>query len=92
MREELSLVVTGSSAIKPAILDDRIEGRMPPLIERLDRLDIVVPVNENCGTARDVPRCCVNDWMKACGNNANLVQAYFFEVPRKPRCAILKIA
>ena len=48
MHPDLALVVDGAAGVEVAIADLRFERGRAPLVERIDRLDVVVAVDERC--------------------------------------------
>ena len=47
MHEELTLVVVGAAAPYGPVVNDRLEGIAVPFVQRLGRLDVVMPIDQN---------------------------------------------
>ena len=47
-RKELALVILRATAIDPPFFFCRLKRRRPPFLKRIRRLDIIMPIEEQC--------------------------------------------
>ena len=91
MREGLSFVIAGASAVKVITAYLRIERRRAPLLKRLRSLNVVVAVDDERGTTGQSPPRGIDNRMAARGNDANLCQADAAQVIGQPVGALFQI-
>ena len=83
----VALVVGRASGVDAAVLDDRIERRPMPQVERINRLDVVVRVDEHRRRALGVEPVGINDgvpagWRRLHVLEADALEALYQEVGR----------
>ena len=81
---DLALVVGGAAREDAPVLDARLEGRPHPLVEGVDRLDVVVAVDDDRGRAVGVEPVGVDDRMAARLGDLDVLQADGSHALREP--------
>ena len=80
----VGLVVRRAPGEDPPVADDRLEGRRLPLVERVDRLDVVVAVDEDRGRPLRVEPVGVDDGVPAGLRDLHVLEAGRGQLSREP--------
>jgi hypothetical protein len=88
MDKHLSLIVARASPVDVVAANDRREGRRKPFLERFGRLNVIVPVDENCRpAARSATPGRVDDWVGMGRDESQHVRSERPEMLCEPRGA-----
>ena len=72
---DLTLVVRGAAGEDPAILDPRLERRSDPQVERIDRLDVVVAVDQDRRRAVGMQPVGIDDRVARRGGHLDVLES-----------------
>ena len=89
--EERALVVRHTSPVKPSVAHLRLESIAQPPFERVRRLHVVVPVDQDRWRPRCMGPLAADDRVPAGGSEAHAFQARRHQTLRKPPSAALDI-
>ena len=84
VHHQLALVVRDAAADEPAVADERLERRVLPQVEGVDRLDVVVAVDDDGRRARRLVDPAVDDRMQVGRDDLDLGRAQAAQASRDP--------
>ena len=83
-RDQVGLHVSRAAGVNPPVAHRRFEGRTLPKVERISRLDIVMPVDQDRRFARRRVPCAEDHWMTGSLDQFNLGYPCLFEPLHDP--------
>ena len=83
MQVHLALVVGGAASVDPSVLDARLERWSHPQIEGIDRLDVVVAVDDDRGRALRMQPIGVDHRVAAGGGDVDVLEADLADALRR---------